>query len=128
FADTEDLGGVFSGFDPETGTYDRETWMYEGGEVASAAGVRGHASQAFNESTGVGLLEGPIHRDETLQHPRCVLQLLRRHYARYTPEMVSQICGIPEEQFLAVADTLIANSGRERTSALCYAVGWTHQS
>ncbi len=128
FADTEDLGGVFSGFDPQTGTYDRSSWMYEGGEVASAAGTREHATQAFSENTGVGLLEGAVHRDETLQHERCVLQLLRKHYSRYTPEMVSQICGIPEAQFHEVAQTLIENSGRERTTALVYAVGWTQQS
>jgi formate dehydrogenase major subunit len=128
FADTEDLGGVFSGFDPETGTYDRSSWMYEGGEVSSAAGTREHATQAFDEHTGAGLLEGPVHRDETLRHERCVFQLLRKHYARYTPEMVAQICGISPEQFHAVARTLIENSGRERTTALCYAVGWTQQS
>ena len=128
FADTEDLGGVFSGFDPETGTYDRSTWIYEGGEVAAVAGAREHSTGAYDAQTGVGLLQGEVHRDETMQHPRCVLQLMRKHYARYTPEMVSEVCGIPEEQFLAVAEMLIANSGRERTTALCYAVGWTHQS
>jgi formate dehydrogenase major subunit len=128
FLDTEDLGGVFSGFDPESGTYDRSAWVYEGGEVPAPAGMREHSTHAFDRSTGLGMLEGPPHRDETLQHERCVLQLLRRHYARYTPEMVSRICGIPEDQFHAVADTLIENSGRERTTALCYAVGWTQQS
>ena len=128
FRDTEDLDGLFSGFDPETQTYDPSTWMYEGGEVASAAGTREHATQAFSEKTGAGLLEGEIRRDETLQDPRCVFQILRRHFARYTPEMVSEICGISEEHFHKVADALIANSGRERTSALVYAVGWTQHS
>src|SRR3712207_3087839 len=87
FRDTEDLGGVFSGFDPESGTYDRTSWMYEGGEVAAAAGQREHSSQAFEEQTGAGMLRGAIHRDPTLQHPRCVFQVLRRHFARYTPDM-----------------------------------------
>jgi formate dehydrogenase major subunit len=128
FGDTEDLGGVFSGFDPDSGTYDRSAWMYEGGEVPAPAGMREHATYPYDRSTGLGMLQGPPHRDETLQHERCVLQLLRRHYARYTPEMVSRICGIPEAQFHAVADTLVENSGRERTTALCYAVGWTQQS
>ncbi len=128
FRDTEDLGGVFSGFDPETGMYDRTSWMYEGGEVASAAGMREHASQAFDENTGAGLMEGRVQRDETLQHPRCVFQLLRKHFGRYTPEMVQQVCGISPQQFQQVADTLVANSGRERTTALCYAVGWTQHS
>src|SRR4051812_23156721 len=128
FRDTEDLDGLFSGFDPETRTYDRTSWMYEGGEVASASGVREHATQAFDEKTGSGLLQGPVHRDETLQDPRCVFQILKRHYSRYTPEMVERICGITREQFDAVAEALIANSGRERTTALCYAVGWTQHS
>jgi formate dehydrogenase major subunit len=128
FQDTEDLGGVFSGFDPETGTYDRSSWMYEGGEMSSAAGMREHATQAFDEHTGAGMHSGKHQRDETLQDPRCVLQILRRHFARYTPEMVSEICGISPEQFHDVARTLIENSGRERTTALCYAVGWTQHS
>jgi formate dehydrogenase major subunit len=128
FRDTEDLGGVFSGFDPETGTYDRTSWMYEGGSVASAAGTREHSTEAFDEETGAGMLEGAVRRDPTLEHPRCVFQIVRRHFARYTPEMVSRICGISEEDFLAVAEALIANSGRERTSALCYAVGWTQHT
>src|SRR5436309_14502195 len=53
---------------------------------------------------------------------------MRRHYARYTPGMVEEVCGVPREQWLQVAQTLIENSGRERTSAICYAVGWTQQS
>jgi formate dehydrogenase major subunit len=128
FRDTEDLDGVFSGFDPQTGTYDPTSWMYEGGELAAAAGAREHTTQAFSESTGAGMLVGEVERDETLQHPRCVLQILRRHFARYTPEMVERICGISREAFMAVADALIANSGRERTSMFCYANGWTQHA
>ena len=128
FKDTEDLGGFFSGFDPETGTYEPTTWMYEGGETASPAGQREHSTQAFSEKTGAGMLVGDIERDETLQHERCVFQLLRRHYSRYTPEMIERVCGISQAQFHRVAETLIRNSGRERTTALCYAVGWTQHT
>ena len=103
FVDTEELGGVFSGFDPETGTYDPSTWKYE-------------------DDTGA------VRRDETLQHPRCVFQILRRHFARYTPGMVASITGVPEADFLTVAEAVIANSGRERTTAWVYAVGWTHHT
>src|SRR5215212_5758385 len=71
FQDTEDLGGVFSGFDPETGTYDRSSWMYEGGEIAAAAGMREHSTQAYSDRTGAGMMEGAVKRDYTLQHPRC---------------------------------------------------------
>ena len=70
----------------------------------------------------------PPHVDPEMQHPRCVLQLLRKHFARYTPEMVQEICGVPREQFLAVAEALCANSGRERTGAIAYAVGWTQHT
>src|SRR4051795_8064536 len=125
FKDTEDLGGVFSGFDPETGMYDRSSWMYEGGEVASAAGVREHATQAFSENTGAGLMEGAVKRDFTLQHPRCVFQLLKKHFSRYTPEMVERVTGVPRDEFLEMARTVVENSGREKTTVWVYAVGWT---
>jgi formate dehydrogenase major subunit len=128
FADTEDLDGLFSGYDPETGSYDRNSWMYEGGEVASAAGAREHTSQAFDEKTGAGMITGSVRSDDTLEHPRTVFRLLMKHYARYTPEMVERICGISRDDFLEVARTLVANSGRERTTAFCYAVGWTQHT
>ena len=67
-------------------------------------------------------------RDETLQHPRCVFQILKRHYARYTPEMVEQVCGVPQELFRRVCETITANSGRDRTTAFVYAVGWTQHT
>jgi len=108
FQDTDDLDGLFSGYDAETGTYDQASWSYEG---------RG----ASPEPNGV-------ERDETLQHPRTVFQTLKRHYARYTPEMVEQVCGVPEELFLQVCEAVTANSGRERTTCWVYSVGWTHHS
>ena len=58
----------------------------------------------------------------------CVLNIIKRHYERYTPEMVASICGCSAEQFVKVAETLCANSGRERTTCLVYAVGWTQHS
>src|SRR4051794_23494312 len=100
FLDTEDLGGYFSGFDPETGIYDRESWRYEGdnGEAAKS-GQREHSPQAFSARPGAGLDPGELHSAPTLQHPRCVFQILRRHYSRYTPEMVERVCGIPQDLF-----------------------------
>ena len=68
-------------------------------------------------------------KDPTLQHPRCVDQLLRKHFARYTPEVVSQICGCTPEEIDARSPNCCAqNSGRERTSAIVYAVGWTQHT
>ena len=129
FRDTEDLEGVFSGFDPETGTYDPHLVDVRG-RRGRCGGRRARAlpRRRSRQNTGAGMLAGEIERDETLQHPRCVFQILRRHFARYTPEMVERICGISPEHFMAVADALIANSGRERTSVFCYANGWTQHT
>jgi formate dehydrogenase major subunit len=66
--------------------------------------------------------------DLTMSHPRCVLQVLKRHFSRYTPETVHDVCGVPPELFAKVAEALTANSGRERTSAFVYSVGWTQHS
>ncbi len=134
FRDTEDLDGLFSGFDPDTATYDPASWAYERNDTRhsdepGAGGEQHHeAAQADQFGSGGAPIGAKPHRDETLQHPRCVYQILKRHFARYTPEMVQEVCGISAEQFGEVADALTANSGRERTTALCYAVGWTHHT
>ncbi len=98
FVDAEDGGGLFSGYDPKTRTYDNASWQPTG------------------------------ERDLTLTHPRCVFQVLKRHFARYTPELVDQVCGIGQEDFAKIAQTLVAASGREKTTAWVYAVGWTQHS
>jgi formate dehydrogenase major subunit len=132
FRDTEDLDGLFSGWDPDSGTYDPDSWQYEGMEIAAASGQRelgAPVGQAAHGAHGGALEHGePPHRDDSLQDPRCVYQLLRRHFARYTPELVEQLCGVSREDFLAVCEALCENSGRERTSAICYAVGWTQHT
>ncbi len=130
FQDAEDLDGLFSGYDPETGTYDPETWQYAGTRQASEqSGVEARETAAgLQHESGGPAIEGDPETDPTLQHPRCVWQLLKRHYARYTPELVEQVCGLPAEQFRRIAETWTANSGRERTTAVVYAVGWTQHS
>ena len=132
FADTEDLDGLFSGFDPETATYDTETWQYDGATAPSAAGDRDLDVHETERGEMPGSGGAPIaadpERDDTMQDPRCVLQVLRRHYSRYTPEKVHEICGIPVATFHRVAEALVRNSGRDRTSAFAYAVGWTHHT
>jgi len=134
FCDTEDLDGLFSGFDPETGTYDVRSWEYKDDDVGAAVGPRDDRSKVPEHERGeiAGSGGAPTstdpHRDDTLQHPRCVFQVLKRHFSRYTPEMVHEVCGIAPEVFAEVAEALTRNSGRERTSAFCYAVGWTHHT
>jgi formate dehydrogenase major subunit len=144
FRDTEDLDGLFSGYDPEKRVYDPSSWQYAGGPTAAAAGHRdtqygqrtqdgptqGEKEAAGGQSHGSGgpKVDPTPERDETLQHPRCVFQVLRRHFARYTPELVEQVCGVPRETFLEVARAVTENSGRERTTAFVYSVGWTHHT
>ena len=132
FQDTEDLDGLFAGYDPESGSYDPSMWQYKGAQMKSAAGKReqgGPMGEQSHGAQGVNLTAGePPEMDESLENPRCVFQILKKHYSRYTPEMVEKICGCPKELFLEVAETLCENSGRERTSAFCYAVGWTQHT
>jgi formate dehydrogenase major subunit len=132
FRDTEDLDGLFSGFDEEESAYSIDSWRYKGMDVPSAAGQR-EVHRAKGEQAGHGgaskLVGGePAHLDRSLEHPRCVFQLLRKHYRRYTPEFVAEACGCSVDEFLRVARKLCDNSGLERTSAIAYAVGWTQHT
>ncbi len=133
FQDTEDLDGLFSGYNPDKAVYNPASWHYEGMEPHRADDeaseqAREVAAGLQHESGGPALAHGDPPRDETLQHPRCVYQILKRHFARYTPEVVEEVCGVPREQFLEVADAWAAASGRERTAAVVYAVGWTQHT
>ncbi len=132
FKDTEDLKGVFSGLMAYTGDplngfvgqYNLETWQYqreEGGPAPAPAGP------LFEDLVRANLKPAPL-RDPTLRHPRTVFQILKRHFSRYTPEMVARVTGCPKEIFLKVAETVTANSGPDKTTAFCYAVGWTQHT
>lgn len=155
FHDTEELDGLFSGYhgNRKTGTYDARggRWGYAGAETPHAGeewsgvtpmynmvrqqlGMYGHGidtgapchSGPRGEMTAV--VEGGPAADPTLEHPHCVFQILKRHFARYTPEVVSQVCGCSPEELVRVAELLCVNSGRERTSAIVYALGWTQHT
>ena len=145
FADTEDLDGVFSGLDREYRLYDMETWRYQGEEVRPAVGQRSPeetrarptreqlrqiraAGRGERHGSGGAACHPSPDTDETLQNPCCVFQVLKRHYARYTPEMVAEVTGIPEATFQKVCELLTENSGRDRTTAFVYSVGWTHHT
>lgn len=124
FEDTEDLDGLFSGWDPERGEYDPATWQYQTDRESGAAPLppQGHSMQQDGASTSRH--DGAL-TDPTMQDPRCVLQILKRHFTRYTPELVEEVCGIPIEAFTRIAQTLIDNSGPDKTSTIAYSVGWT---
>lgn len=134
FKDTEDRGGLFSGYDPATGAYDPTAWAYDDGTQGSDADDWGDQSTDNLPKSGDALGSGgapgssEVKTDPSLQDPRCVFQILRRHFARYTPEMVADTCGIGVEDFHYLADAVTQNSGRERTTSFVYAVGWTQHT
>jgi formate dehydrogenase major subunit len=135
FKDTEELDGLFSGWQPDKGAYEVSSWGYEGTEGELTAGEKEQSGDVSGDQAhgahGMGrdFERGePPEVDWELEHPRCVYQLTRNHFRRYTPEMVEEVCGIPREQFLAIAEALCDSSGPERTSAICYAVGWTQHT
>ncbi|HBH63954.1 MAG TPA: formate dehydrogenase-N subunit alpha, partial [Erwinia persicina] len=96
--------GLFSGYDPETRSYDKTSWHYELDE------------------------QGFARRDPTLAHPRCVYNLLSHHVSRYTAEVVENICGTPQKDFLHVCELLADTSAPDRTASFLYALGWTQHS
>jgi formate dehydrogenase major subunit len=145
----------YNGF---VGQYDNKTWQYaqgpvgsqgwtadtqRSGEQATSAASQGPApgggaaapaaeralpkGPPYSELVA-GLLKPPPERDETLQHPRCVFQIVKRHFSRYTPEMVERVTGAPRDLFLKVADAILANSGPDRTTSFAYAVAWTQHT
>ncbi|HEX6452304.1 MAG TPA: formate dehydrogenase, partial [Trebonia sp.] len=145
FADTDDLDGVFSGLDHENRVYDWDSWRYATEEVRPAAGERSPAATrgplehsqlrqvrraGRGERHGAGgaaCIPNP-QSDDTLQHPCSVFQVLKRHYSRYTPEMVAEVTGVPPETFRRVCELVTQNSGRERTTAFVYSLGWTQHT
>ena len=96
--------GIFSGYDEKNRRYDPASWAYEKDE-------NGHAKV-----------------DMSMQHPRCVLQILKRHYASYTPEMVNKVCGTMPEDFLKVCEYIASTAAPERAMTIMYALGWTQHS
>jgi formate dehydrogenase major subunit len=129
FKDTEDLDGLFSGWDAKKRQYDPESWLYKGAPVKDskpghAAAGGGHGKDRGGEAQEANQFQS----DPTLEDRRCVFQVLRRHFSRYTPEMVERYCGVPQDVFLKTAEVFTSASGPEKTGAICYAVGWTQHS
>src|SRR5271167_4247973 len=138
--------GLYSGFDSTAGTYDKTTWNYqEGGDYsgktdapasasagAAAGGASGHAPAPEPGKPAAPVALPPdVAYDLTLQHPRCVFQLMKRQYSRYTPETVERITGIPKDQYLKAVDmfTSIRKDGdMKKVATIIYAVGWTQHT
>jgi formate dehydrogenase major subunit len=96
--------GLFAGYDAKGRKYDKTTWAYELDE------------------------QGFAKVDPTLQHPRCVFQAMKAHYARYTPEKVSEVTGTPKEVYLKICEMIAATSAPDKAMTSLYALGWTQHS
>lgn len=96
--------GFFSGYSEEKRTYDKSTWAYQRDK------------------------DDFVKVDETMQDPNCVFQLMKKHYSRYTPELVSKITGTPKEQFLKVAEFIAGTHTPDKVMTICYALGWTQHT
>jgi len=103
-ADFQFENGIYSGYDQDKRKYDKTTWEYEIGP------------------------DGYVRVDPTLAHPRCVFNLMRAHYSRYTPDVVSKITGTPKDQFLKVCEMIADCSAPNRVMTILYALGWTQHS
>ncbi len=128
--------------------YDDRSWQYGGARVGDQGHIAATAQSGELPKTTSGtqpteaaapsgppydalvksLLKPAPRRDETLQDPRCVFQIVKKHFSRYTPEMVERTTGCPRDTFLKVADTILANSGADRTTSFAYAVAWTQHT
>jgi formate dehydrogenase major subunit len=154
FKGTEELDGVFSGlmeytrdkpgwdYDGFLGHYETDSWQYHrhgeeygqprGGTKSATRGgkepqIKPRPGEPLDQVMRRLMKPQPL-RDPTLRDPHCVFQLVRRHFSRYTPEMVEQVTGCPKATFEKVARTILENSGRDRTTAWAYAVGWTQHT
>ena len=96
--------GIYSGYDADKRSYDKATWDYQLGD------------------------DGFVKTDPTLKDPRCVYQLMKAHYARYTPEVVEDVCGTPKAKFLHVCEKLASTAVPGRAATIMYALGWTQHS
>ena len=131
FEDTEDLDGLFSGWNPGKKSYDPETWLYRDAPPKDSERTPGHEHYGGGHAKDRGgeaqeLRNVPV--DLSLNDPHCVFQVLKRHFSRYTPELVERYAGVSRAVFLKAAEAFTAASGRGKTGAICYAVGWTQHS
>jgi formate dehydrogenase major subunit len=96
--------GLFSGYDAAKRSYDKTSWAYQLGP------------------------DGYAQVDPTMQDPHCVLQVMKRHYARYTPEMVERVTGVPQTLFRDICELIGSTAPANRVMTSLYALGWTQHS
>jgi len=96
--------GLFSGYDPKTKKYDTSQWAYEMDE------------------------NGQYKKDMTMEDPRCVFQLLKKHYERYDIDTVCSITGTPKHKYLEVLEAYCATGAPDKAGTIMYAMGTTQHT
>ncbi len=96
--------GLFSGYDPKTKKYDQSFWALKKDD------------------------KGIPERDMTMENPRCVFQLLKQHYSRYTLEKVSEITGTPKEDLVKAYEAYASTGVKDKAGTIMYAMGWTQHT
>ncbi len=96
--------GVFSGYNAKTRAYDKSKWAYQMDE------------------------NGVPKQDKSLKDPRCVFQLMKKHYSRYDLETVSTVTGVAKENLLRVYEAYSATGNGSKAGTVMYALGWTQHT
>ena len=96
--------GLFAGYDEGKRSYDRSKWAYE---------LDG---------------DGVPKRDMTMEHPRCVFQLLKRHFSRYTLDKACDITGAPHDVYRKICEIYTSTWAPDRVATWLYAMGTTQHT
>ena len=96
--------GLFSGYDAAAPKYDQSKWAFEKGP------------------------DGAPVRDASLKNERCVFNLMKKHYSRYTLKNVSDITGVSEDNLLKVYKNFAATGKADKAGTILYALGWTQHT
>jgi len=96
--------GLFSGYDAKSHKYDKSKWAFA------------------KDANGIPK------KDKSLKDPRCVLQLLKKHYSRYDLDTVSAVTGTPKEDLKKVYELYTATGLKGKAGTIMYAMGWTQHT
>lgn len=123
--------GLFSGWDESTKRYSTSTWVYQT-ESESTWDTSASGAYAWVSEPGVPEFTPPVvktpKKDMTLQDPNCVYQLMKKHYSRYTLDMVSQTCGMDIDVLKEVYATYTASGAPDKSGTILYALGQTQHT
>lgn len=127
----DEATGLFSGWDEKTRAYSVDTWGYQI-ESEEPWDTSATGPYAWTTKPGVPEFTPGVYKvakkDPMMKDPNCVWQLLKKHYARYTPDMVSRVTGCPEDKLAEVWDAFASSGAPEKSGTILYAMGETQHT